>query len=174
MGSGNPKLKSFDNDRFEPVTYFIDLSVEPEIGEDGNEDYIEASIQEDENYEDMIALLSEELDLEFLGRNTKSSYSELSCGFRNAGIILLQGDYCYVITESAFEYNHIPFAIIPNFRFDHIMLDNNSDEKAAEKEWKNLFAKFLKEEARILKFIKSAYKKNMSIRNGSWTSSPVA
>jgi len=25
MGAGNPKLKSFDNDKFEPTTYFLDL-----------------------------------------------------------------------------------------------------------------------------------------------------
>ena len=52
MGAGNPILRSFDPEKFDPVTYFLDLSVEPEEGE--GPDYF----LEEMNFEDLLESLS--------------------------------------------------------------------------------------------------------------------
>jgi len=52
MGAGNPKLSSFDSDKFEPNTYFIDLSGDfDEINERLTEEFGE-ELDENLGYQD--------------------------------------------------------------------------------------------------------------------------
>jgi hypothetical protein len=170
MGAGNPKLKSFDNELFQPTTYFLDLSCKDEEGEP---DYD----AEEMAYEDLIESICSELEL---AKINNESHDDLSYAFRNSGLIIAEGEHTYVITESGSEYIHLPIAVIPNFKFedfqediydpDSEMTDEEKEEKAKE-EWKERFEKFKVEASAILKKLKEWYGEDMTQRAGPWTSS---
>ena len=185
MGAGNPNLKSFDPEKFEPVTYFLDLSVEPEEGEEP--DY---SLEE-MNFEDLIESLHSELDLINLYGDDEY-YPELSSAFRGEGIILLEGNQSYVITEAGAEYYHLPIAVIPNFKWQDIRDDieyreedkldwyeargldlDEKIDKLTDKEYYKRLKVFNKEQAKILTTLHGWYGKSMSQRGGAWTSMPL-
>ena len=63
MGAGNPNLKSFDPEKFEPVTYFLDLSVEPEEGEVQIHEFLL-------KHPDQVELLPLKLDIGLPGNQT--------------------------------------------------------------------------------------------------------
>lgn len=189
MGAGNPKLKSFDPEKFEPVTYFLDLSIEYEEGEEP--DYF----LEEMNFEDLIESLHSELDLvnvygDLHGKG--ESYSELSSAFREDGIILLEGDLSYVITETGAEFYHLPIAVIPNFKWEDIRDDieygeedkrewyesrgldlDEKIDKLTDQEYNKRLKKFNKEQEKILTTLHGWYGKSMSQRGGAWTCMPL-
>jgi hypothetical protein len=185
MGAGNPILKSFDPEKFDPVTYFLDLSVEPEEGEEP--DY---SLEE-LTFEDLIESLCSELELTSLYRK-EEYYPELCAAFREGGIILLEGELSYIITETGSEYHHLPIAVIPNFKWQTIREDIDYQEgdkeewyktrgldweerldTLADREYNKLLTKFSKESNRIISTLHGWYGKSMSQRNGAWMTAPV-
>jgi len=185
MGAGNPLLRSFDPEKFEPVTYFLDLSVEPEEGEEP--DY---SLEE-LNFEDLLENLSSELELTNL-YNENEYHPELSAAFRQEGMILLEGELTYAITETSSEYHHLPIAVIPNFKLEDIRDDIEYQEggkqewynargldfderldKLANKEYNKKLKEFSKESNKILTTLHGWYGKGMSQRNGAWLSTPL-
>jgi hypothetical protein len=185
MGAGNPILRSFDPEKFDPVTYFLDLSVEPEEGEEP--DYF----LEELNFEDLLESLSSELEL--TNRYGEGEYhSELCAAFRQEGIIMLEGDLTYVITETCAEYHHLPIAVIPNFKWGDLRDDIEYQEgdkrdwydtrgldfderldTLADREYNKLLTKFSKESNRIISTLHGWYGKSMSQRNGAWMTAPV-
>lgn len=207
MGAGNPKLKSFDNDRFEPKTFFIDISEDieqlrkqyEEDGEDVPSDetlYTIAGHNEEMNFEDLIENLSSELGMTILygdnnlGRN--ACHSELSYGFREEGILLLEGNNCFVITSTDGEGHHMPIGVIPSFKFKDLHseeMDEHSNkeewyytrkldfsaamEKRAKKKWNILMKKFHEEAETVLNTLHTWYPKKMSKRDGAWMSLPI-
>jgi hypothetical protein len=185
MGAGNPILRSFDPEKFDPVTYFLDLSVEPEEGEEL--DYF----LEELNFEDLIESLCSELELTSLYRK-EEYYPELCAAFRQEGIIMLEGDLTYVITETGAEYHHLPIAVIPNFKWEDLRDDIEYQEgdkrdwydtrgldfderldKLADKEYHKKLKEFSKESNKILTTLYGWYGKGMSQRNGAWMSTPL-
>ena len=185
MGAGNPKLRSFDPEKFEPVTYFLDLSVEPEEGEEP--DYSLGEI----NFEDLIESLHSELDLINLYGDDEY-HPELSSAFREEGIILLEGELSYVITETGSEYHHLPIAVIPNFKWQDIRDDieygeedkrnwyetrgldlDEKIDKLTDQEYYKRLKVFNKEQNKILTTLHGWYGKSMSQRGGAWTSMPL-
>ena len=185
MGAGNPNLKSFDPEKFEPVTYFLDLSVEPEEGEEP--DYF----LEEMNFEDLIESLHSELDLINLYGDDEY-HPELSSAFREEGIILLEGELSYVITETGSEYHHLPIAVIPNFKWQDIRDDieygeedkrnwyetrgldlDEKIDKLTDQEYYKRLKVFNKEQNKILTTLHGWYGKSMSQRGGAWTSMPL-
>ena len=91
MGAGNPKLKSFDNDKFEPITYFIDLSVllSNEEDEDKEEDDYEQFDHDGLEflYDDLVESFCSELSMKAVDKD--NLHSELSYAFREEGIVIL-------------------------------------------------------------------------------------
>jgi hypothetical protein len=185
MGAGNPILRSFDPGKFEPKTYFLDLSVEPEEGEEP--DYF----LEELNFEDLLESLCSELELTSLYKK-EEYYSELCAAFRKDGIIMLEGELTYVITETESEYHHLPIAVIPNFKWEDLREDIEYREgdkqewydargldfderlnKLADKEYYNKLKKFSEESNKILTTLHGWYSKGMSQRCGAWTSTPL-
>lgn len=173
MGAGNPKLKSFDNELFEPTTYFLDLSHECEEDEEPDYDL------EQMYYEDFIENLCSELSLQ---SKEDIYHDQLSYAFREGGIIIAEGKNCYVITETGAEYRHLPIAIIPNFKFDEIRegveesYDEISDDSIEEESkllWDSRFIEFKEEGCEIIKKIKEWYGDKLCKRNGAWMSSPT-
>ena len=168
MGAGNPKLKSFDNELFEPTTYFLDLSHECEDDEEPDYEL------EEMNYEDFIESICSELQLE----SKKDIYHEELCyAFREGGIIIAEGKNSYIITETGSEYRHLPIAVIPNFKFDEIREevgdseDEISDEfieKESKLLWDTKFVEFEDEAYKILGKIKEWYGNKFLRRNGPW------
>jgi len=190
MGAGNPKLKSFDNDKFEPTTYFIDLSEFIDREEDSDDD-----ISDDLEwaFDDLVESFASELDLESHDLNTQRGNEDLSYAFRESGLILLEGNSSLIITETGAEYSHLPLAIIPSFKFEDILeevIDENRDkedwyeargkdfeaamEKRADKEWNKKMKEFHKEETIIFEKLKQWYGKGLSQRSGAWMSLKVA
>jgi len=185
MGAGNPLLRSFDPEKFEPVTYFLDLSVEPEEGEEP--DYF----LEELNFEDLLESLSSELEL--TSRSCESEYhSELCAAFRQEGMFLLEGELTYIITETGAEYHHLPIAVIPNFKWEDLRDDIAYQEgdkqewyeargldfderldKIADNEYHKMLKEFSKESNKILTTLHGWYGKDMSQRNGAWMSTPL-
>jgi len=185
MGAGNPLLRSFDPEKFEPVTYFLDLSVEPE--EDEEPDYF----LEELNFEDLLESLSSELEV--TNRYSEGEYhSELCAAFRQEGIIMLEGELTYIITETGAEYHHLPIAVIPNFKLEDIRDDIEFQEgdkqewydargldfderldKLTDKEYHKRLKEFSKESNKILSKLHEWYGKDMSQRNGAWMSTPL-
>jgi hypothetical protein len=135
---------------------------------------------ERENYRDLIESLCSELGMESVASN---SHSDLSHAFRNAGVILIEGENCYIITEEGSEFNHIPIAVIPNFKLEDLqediydpdgeMTDDEKEEKAKE-EWKKNFESFREEASKILKKLKAWYGENMTRRSGPWQTAKVS
>lgn len=185
MGAGNPLLRSFDPEKFEPVTYFLDLSVEPKEGEEP--DYF----LEEMNFEDLLESLSSELELTNM-YGEDEYYPELSAAFRQEGIILLEGELTYAITETGAEYYHLPIAVIPNFKLEDIRDDIEYQEgdkeewydargldfderldKLANKEYHKMLKRFKKESNKILSKLHEWYGKGMSQRCGAWLSTPL-
>ena len=111
MGAGNQKLKSFDNELFEPKTYFLDLGEDTEEGEE--QDYEQDYEQQRANYEDLIETLCSEFEMEDM---QEECHDDLCSTFRESGVILVEGKHSYVITETGSEYRNLPIAVIPNFK----------------------------------------------------------
>lgn len=146
MGAGNPKLKSFDNDRYEPTTFFIDLgcnfdfeSYKKEMEEANETEYSDETIWDMHgedlslNFDDLVESICSELGHKSHDLNNRRSFhSELCYAFREEGMILTEGKDCYVISETGSEYTHLPIAIIPNFKFedilDEVRYDNSNKE----------------------------------------------
>jgi len=185
MGAGNPLLRSFDPEKFEPVTYFLDLSVEPEEGEEP--DYF----LEELNFEDLLESLSSELELTNLYGDNEY-HPELSSAFRQDGILLLEGELSYIITETGAEFHHLPIAVIPNFKLEDIRDDIEFQEgdkrewydargldfderldKLADKEYHKRLKEFSKESDKILSKLHEWYGKGMSQRCGAWMNTPL-
>lgn len=195
MGAGNPNLKSFDQDRFDPTTYFIDFyEFVEKVDEEGEEicyDHICEDMQR--GFEDLIEGFAWELKMsphDLTSR--KNCYAELTSAFREEGIILLEGVHTFIITESSSDLTHLPIAVIPNFKYETILeetcYENSSKEawydargksflsameKLADKRWENLMGFFYKEEKEIIEKLKLWYGKGLRVRLGPWTSGPV-
>lgn len=174
MGTGNQKLKSFDNELFEPKTYFLDLGEDPE--EDEEQDYE----QERANYEDLIDSICSELELEEV---QEERHDDLCSTFRESGVIIAEGKHSYVITETGSEYRNLPIAVIPNFKLEDIEeeVENPDSElsydeihEEAKKQWRERFPSFEEEAKKILKKLKEWYGDNMTTRNGSWLRSKTS
>ena len=196
MGAGNPKLKSFDNDKFEPTTYFIDLSAY--ITNEDNDDADEDEYEIDEYgmelmYDDLIESFCAELGMTALESNRDNLYPELSYAFREEGIVILEGDDALIITETGAEYSALPLAVIPSFKFEDILDEvcyEHQDKEAwydargkdfraamevrAEKIWDKKMNEFHKEESEIIGKLKAWYSKGLYCRNGAWLWSKVA
>ena len=119
MGAGNPQLKSFDNDRFEPTTYFLDLGGDfDEYREDSENDELDDDtiydmINQDSEmcFDNLIESLCAELNMTGVIKGSDNYYhDELSYAFRDHGMIMTEGENCYVITETSSEYSHMPIA----------------------------------------------------------------
>ena len=160
MGAGNPKLKSFDNDRYEPTTYFADFTF-------GGDDEFEMQM----NLDDFITNVAADLKLKEIPLRQKGNYyPELSCAFREGGIVIAEGDRALLITESGAEYHHFPMAIVPNFKFEDF---EDEDAETTEHRWQAELSKFEQEKQTIFKSMMEYYPE-MSQRAGAWCSTPVA
>ena len=188
MGAGNPKLKSFDNDKFEPTTYFLDLSVFLDKEEDDDDlDYVEMEWA----YDDLIESFCAELGMKALKED--NLYPELCYAFREEGIVILEGDNALIITETGSEYTGLPLAVIPSFKFEDILDEvcyEHQDkegwyeargkdflsamEARADKIWNKKMNEFHKEEEKIIGKLKAWYSKGLYCRNGAWLWSKVA
>lgn len=182
MGAGNPKLKSFDNDKFEPTTYFLDLSQFIDRDEDDEDiDHYEMEL----TYDDLIESFCAELGMKAL--NGDNLYPELCYAFREEGIVILEGDQALIITETGSEYTGLPLAVIPSFKFEDILYevcDEHQDkeewyeargkdflsamEVRADKIWNKKMKEFHKEEEKIIEKLKAWYSKGLYSRNGAW------
>jgi hypothetical protein len=195
MGAGNPKLKSFDNDKFEPITYFIDLSefLSNEEDEDKEDDDYEQFDHDGMEflYDDLVESFCSELAMKAVDKD--NLHSELSYAFREEGIVILEGDDALIITETGAEYSALPLAVIPSFKFNDILDDvhyENQDkedwydargknfeeaiEAKALKVWNKKMKEFHKEEAKIIEKLKAWYSKGLYCRSGAWLWSKVA
>jgi hypothetical protein len=146
MGAGNPKLSSFDSDKFEPITYFLDLSEDEEAiiknlteenGEEPDDDFVERerAFLEEMHFDDLIESICSELnhtpwDLQ----SSANGFGELTYAFRESGLIMTEGKLCYVITETSAEYYHLPIGVIPNFKFE-TFLEDAEFEMEDKREW---------------------------------------
>jgi hypothetical protein len=195
MGAGNPSLSSFDDDKYEPTTYFLDLDedfdevakrLEEELGEEPGDDEVYREIGElgEMHFEDLIESICSELkhtawDL----KSRANGFSELSSAFRQEGL---------VITETGAEYNHLPIAVIPNFKFEKFKEDAEWEmwdkqdwyrargkdwdaavEKLADRAWEKEMKEFRKEAETVLKTLYKWYGEKMRCRAGAWCSGPV-
>ena len=196
MGAGNPKLKSFDNDKFEPTTYFLDLSVYLRDEHDDDDDEFDEGLDTDGMelmYDDLIESFCAELGMKAMESNRDNLYPELSYAFREEGIVILEGDDALIITETGAEYSSLPLAVIPSFKFetilDEVCYEHQDKEEwyeargkdflsamevRADNIWNKKMNEFHKEEAKIIEKLKAWYSKALYCRNGAWLWSKVA
>jgi hypothetical protein len=134
MGAGNPSIRSLDNDRYSPITYFLDMSSDlEEFKKSYKEENDDEDISDERAYEWMAEQDSEsifDLFYEFCCKNklfeykynskTKEFYEKLASGFNQYGIILCESKYCWIVTTTEWETGHFPFALIPSFTYDDI------------------------------------------------------
>ena len=142
MGAGNPLIKSFDPERYEAKTYFIDFVesyrnneewLKEELESRGNEETIE-ELDDEKKYE--IINNQAEFDIEDFQNNyffenenfgntyysvePKDNYIEaLSARFLGGATALAQSDDAYIVTcgEDAYHYS---IGIVPKFTYDEI------------------------------------------------------
>lgn len=203
MGAGNPNLGSFDNDKFEPTTYFLDLggdfeetekNLTAELGEEPDDEQVYRELDElsELNFEDLIESICSELGHSAWDLKSRANgFSELSSAFRQEGLILTEGKQCYVITETGAEYSHLPIAVIPSFKFETFkedaefeIWDKQDWYRARRKDWDAAVEKRAMKEwnKRIKEFHKEAkhvletlckWYPSMRQRAGAWCSGPV-
>lgn len=174
MGAGNPKLSSFDSDKFEPNTYFINLGgdfdeinerLAEELGEEPGEDQVYQEMAElgEFGFEDLIESLCSELGhTAWELRSRANGFGELTYAFREEGLIMTEGARCYVITETGAEYEHFPIAVIPNFKFEKF-LDDAEWEMQDKRDWYDARGKSLS--AAIDKLAEKRWEKEMKLFN---------
>ena len=204
MGAGNPKLSSFDSDKFEPNTYFINLGgdfneinerLTEEFGEEPDENLVYQEMAElgEFGFEDLIESLASELGHKAWDLKSRANgFGELTYAFRNEGLIMTEGERCYVITETSSEYEHFPIAVIPNFKFETFLDEAEWEmqdkrewydargkslaaaiDKLAEKRWDKEMKLFNLEAAQVLETLYKWYPSSMRGRCGAWMSGPV-
>jgi hypothetical protein len=144
MGTGNPKVYSFDNDKFIPKTFFVDFrssDTEQFIKDNSEDTGILISNEEAECMQDELAwesfdeFLSEIPSLTFFGTDGER-HEELSAKFRGDGIIYAKSENGILVVTSDSEANHIAFGFIPNERYDEI-LDVVYDVQSQKQNWYN-------------------------------------
>ena len=204
MGAGNLKLSSFDSDKFEPNTYFINLGgdfdeinerLTEEFGEEPDENLVYQEMAElgEFGFEDLIESFASELGHKTWDLKSRANgFGELTCAFREEGLIMTEGERCYVITETSSEYEHFPIAVIPNFKFETFLDEAEWEmqdkrewydargkslaaaiDKLAEKRWDKEMKLFNREAAQVLETLYKWYPSSMSGRCGAWMSGPV-
>jgi hypothetical protein len=156
MGAGNPKLSSFDSDKFEPTTYFLDLSEDEEEviknlteenGEEPDDDLVsrERAFLEEMHFEDLIESICSELNHTSWNLQSRDNcFGELTYAFRESGLIMTEGKRCYVITETSGDYYHLPIGIIPNFKFE-TFLEDAEFEMRDKQDWYSARGKSISE-----------------------------
>ena len=140
MGAGNPLLRSFDEEKYSPITYFFDFSQDIEEWKKGYEEANERTISDQHAYE----LMGEEEFENFLclfqnfcashaqfnyvySRKNSIYISELSAGYREDGVVLCESDNSLIITSTDGENHHMPVSIIPNCKWDDLRADSYYD-----------------------------------------------
>lgn len=159
MGAGNPLIRSFDDDRYHPTTYFIDFTdfcpdrdeavKEELISNDREEDWEEMNEDEkDKCYyqicewnaesfrEDYFFNLDEqEMIADWKKPDRQDRWlGECSASFRGSAVIIAENDDAYILTTDEAEVYHYPIAIIPKFKFDSIE-DDIWDRECDKEDW---------------------------------------
>lgn len=162
MGAGNPKLLSFDPERFEPVTYFADFT----YGDPSEDD----SQLLEMNLGDFVGNIAAVLGIKERRLDERNNYyPRLSSSFREGAIVLAEGTRAWLITESGAEYHHLPLAIVPSFCFADF---EEEDPESAELNWETEFQLFQAEAARIQQAMLD-YGPPLRCRAGAWCTAPV-
>lgn len=183
MGAGNPKLKSWDNTLFEPRTYLIDFT------EEGDSD---DCVLFDMRFDDLIADIETTLDMIDVRRGGEI-HSDLSYGFREGGIILLEDDLAQLICGTDGGADCTPLAVIPSFTFEDIKDEMDSKHYHKEvwyesrglsfedrlydltsKEYAKRLVRFKKRGKKILNLLYTHYRGKMSVRCSAYTSGLVS
>lgn len=157
MGRGNPIIRSYDNELYQPITYFIDFlntySEEDKIDilknycdindfnfndlkeekiDDIFYDYVSYDI---ENFtENFFFDLEETIPYNFEKMLCGNLSSDLTSGYREYGIIIAKNDECIVLTSSDGEHHHYPIALIPAFKYEDIV-DDYFTMNSHKEEW---------------------------------------
>jgi hypothetical protein len=200
MGAGNPLIYSFDRELYCPTTFFIDFTptrdfiiesfnCDEEDVPDENSDtwYERVNTLCEESYELFLEQLTE--DSEYgLYRSKKDSFDELSAAYRGSATVLAEGENLLLVTAGE-DYHHMSIGCVPNFKFDDFYQDchyENGDkelwydarklnydealQKQANKKYDKYLKLFRKEAIKVMSRIHKFYGKQMSVRNGPWTS----
>ena len=151
MGAGNPLIRSFDVDRYQPTTYFIDFTECYELDQwvkqeliDREDDRTFEDLSEDDKYNMLNSQLEFDVDefrenyfleKEFFGDkystvDQKDSYvQELSAAYMGGGVVIVESDNAYIVTTTEAEYHHYPIAIVPKFKFDELCEDVDYEQQ---------------------------------------------
>lgn len=151
MGAGNPLIRSFDPERYEAKTYFIDF-VEPyqnnnewlkeELESRGNDETID-ELNDDKKYE--IINSQAQFDLEdfeeyyftekdnfgnlYKSVDSKDRYiKQLSARFMGGATVLAQSEDAFVVTCGEDLY-HYSIGIVPRFTYDEICEDVDYEQQ---------------------------------------------
>ncbi len=164
MGAGNPKVCSFDDDKFMPKTFFVDFRSDDTVqyikdhkedtGHDISENIAECMLDESA-WEDFDSMLYEIKELDFFGMDGKR-HDELSANFRGDGIMYAGTENGMIVVTSESESNHIAFGFIPNKKYDEV-LDDVIDEQYHKQDLYN--ARELDFDERCEKLAEIKYKK---------------
>lgn len=161
MGAGNTQFRSYDLERYQPSTYFIDFG---KIKTDENELEDLHQLAED-NYDDFRNSFFEDFDIP---TSQHPRNNDLTSSFRQSVVVLASTSTGLIITESSSELYHFPITIVPSFTYDELFDEAEENEEEATKEYEKLLAKFHEENEPIMQSIFLMYKDAMSIRAGAW------
>lgn len=197
MGAGNPLLRSFDNDKYDPTTYYLDfveMSNKDSENEEDSETIYDAELEYEMFNDDFFFNLSEPFENLFeVPHKTERYIDELSAAFRGNGYVIAQNDDCLVITSSDGDYHHFPITLIPNFKYEEILDEywhenkhkiewyeaRNKDydkmcESKADVIYEKKLDKWKEKYEPFMKWFHSVFKDYMSVRNGAWTCSGLS
>jgi len=195
MGAGNPLIKSFDNDLYDPTTYFIDFSQlydqkehEDELSDEEWESQLDRIIeQETQSFqEDFFFNLPKPFEFD---EPDESYITELSSAFMGGGIVLAENDDCLILTTDEAVGHHYPFTLIPAFKAEDIAEDwwyENShkeewysargldlEERCKEKSieiYNKKLKKWKKKYEPLMRYVHTFFSDCFSVRTGPWTS----
>lgn len=151
MGAGNPLIRSFDTDLYQPSTYFIDFT---ECYEDKKEWVKEEMISRDDyrKFEDLDEeeinqmfydqlefdvkdfmedyFFNEPFENQYTAPDQKDRYQkDLSAQFLGGATVIAESDDAYILTTSDSEYHHFAIGIVPKFRFEELCEDVDYEQQ---------------------------------------------
>jgi hypothetical protein len=191
MGTGNPLLKSYDQELYQPKTYYIDFhelvsSSEDYDDEDNDNDNY---LKEQDSCEYFRSLDFFDIDYTI---PQKQHEAELTAEYRGNAYILAEFEFAYLVSTSDSELNHYAIGMVPKFKYEDIV-EQMQEVYGHRKKWydkralsyddaidryslqayRRKLKLFKKESENVMRIIHDNFGSYMSARAGAWTSYSV-
>lgn len=149
MGAGNPLIRSYDEEKYSPKTYYIDFTESIGDKDEVLKEHYEANDldiesvsdnDKDDTFNQLVDWNIQSFMEDYFFQEDQGFHEpdethieELSAEFRGSGVILAETDDCLVVHAGG-EPWHFSIGMVPNFKLEDIW-DEMYDENRDKEEW---------------------------------------